>query len=89
MIFETDIEAVGFLDEHLNANGQIPHVTGWTADDLPVFLWLDEFGGDEIFLRACVLKVNDGGTASTPTIVYPADGVKWPVRVTTHEEDRS
>lgn len=83
--FESGDEIVGYLDEHLNANGQIPHITGWTADNLPVFLWLDEHGGDEVFLRTCVLKVDDGGSTSTPTIVSPG-ALKWPVRVLPHDE---
>jgi hypothetical protein len=75
-------QAADVLDTRLNQRGQIPEVAGWTTDQRPVFLWLDEFGGDEVFLRACVLTLNDGATLSLPKVVTPSADVAWPVTAT-------
>jgi hypothetical protein len=79
LTFSNQHEAFSYLDEHLNANWQIPEITGWDADGRPVWVWLDEVFGDEVMIRACVLHVAEGGVTSD--LVRGLGGVQWPITV--------
>lgn len=82
------------LDEHMNANGIEPHVAGLDAEGAPFVAWLNESGGDEVYLTVTRLVVDDGAVTEHTEQETPGQGqttsLAYPVVVLTPpDEERS
>ena len=63
-----------YLDEYLNANGATPQVAGLDAHHTPFVAWLNEEGGDCVYLTVTRLVEDDGGTFSRTSEETPGQG---------------
>lgn len=70
-----------YLDEYLNANGDVPHAVGYDDDERPFMVWLNEVGGDEVIGRVVFLTEDDGGTTESVTDEEPLEVLTYPVRM--------
>lgn len=74
-----------YLDEYLNANGQTPHLAGVDNDFIPFIAWLNEEGGDCVYLNVTRLVEEDGGATSRTSEETPGQGqtssLAYPVTV--------
>ena len=74
-----------YLDEYMNANGIEPHLAGVDADGTPFLAWLNEEGGDSIYLTVTRLVVDDGGVTEHTVEEAPRQGestsLVYPIQV--------
>lgn len=77
-----------YLDEYMNANGVTPRLSGQDSEGTPFLAWLNEEGGDSVYLTVARLVTQDGGTSEqimtdvpsqgdTSLLVYPVAIMDW------------
>lgn len=80
---ELDHDGVWDLLNTMNERGEVPEASGWDADGRPVWLWLNEHGGDEVYMYAARLEIEDGAVTSKAVEIDPDEDMRYPVTVAT------
>lgn len=74
-------DGVWDLLNKMNEHGEVPEASGWDADGRPIWLWLNEHGGDEVYMYAARLEIEDGAVTSKAVEIDPDEDMRYPVTI--------